>query len=84
MSSYFINRTSSLDAPPNDHIVALNFTSKNNDNDDTEFDETMPEVCMGDTHSGLVNRANNNKWIWIHQESITDNKFEAYLSNPLR
>ena len=76
MSSYFINRTSSLDAPPNDHIVALNFTSKNNDNDDTEFDETMPEVCMGDTHSGLVNRANNNKW--IHQESIQDNELEAY------
>ena len=76
LSSYFINRTSSLDAPPNDHVVALNFTSKRNENNDKEFDEKMPEVCMGDTNSWLMNRANNNKW--SDQESIQDHKFEVY------
>ena len=76
LSSYFINRTSSLDAPPNDDVVTLNFTSKRNENNDKEFDEKMPEVCMGDTNSWLMNRANNNKW--IHPESIQDNKFKVY------
>ena len=77
LSSYFINRTSSLDAPRNEpNAVALNFTSKNNDNDDKELDETLPEVCMGNANDCLMNRANNNKW--IHQESIQDNKFKVY------
>ena len=74
LSSYFINRTSSLDAPPNEpNVVALNFTSKRNEK---EFDEKMPEVCMGDTNSWLMNRANNNEW--IHPESSQDNKCEVY------
>ena len=36
----------------------------------------MPEVCVGDTNSWLMNMANNNKW--IHQESSQDNKCEVY------
>ena len=79
LSSYFINRTSSLDAPPNEpKVVALNFTSKRNENNDTEFDETMPEVSITDTNSWSMNRANNNEW--IHQESSQDHKFEVYTN----
>ena len=77
LSSYFINRTSSLDVPPNEpNVVALNFASKNNDNDDKEFAETLPEVCIGDTNSWVMNRTSNNKW--IDQESRQDNEFEVY------
>ena len=56
--------------------MAFNVTSKNNENDDKELDEPLPEVCMGDTNSWLMNRANDN--IWIHQESIQDYQCEVY------
>ena len=75
LSSYFINRTSSLDAPPNEpNVVALNVTSQNNENDDKELDETLAEV--DDTKTWLMNRANKNKW--IHPESSQNDKFEVY------
>ena len=63
--------------PPNEpNAVTLNFASKNNDNDDKEFAETLPEVCIGDTNSWVMNRTSNNKW--IDQESRQDNEFEVY------